>query len=92
MTPGMEIPVLEDIVIRSRYTMPQMKIKKFSLRRKNIVGAFKLDQNAHDKVRRKHILLVDDVCTTGSTIFECAKELQNLHPKSITAIVLARQG
>jgi len=37
------------------------------------------------------ILLVDDIATTGSTIFECARALKDAGAKEIYAIVVARQ-
>ena len=92
LAPGIEIPVAEDVIRRKRYTIPQVKLKKHSLRQKNISGAFELFENSYRDLKGKRVLLVDDVCTTGSTLFECAKQIRRLHPKSITAIVLARQG
>lgn len=92
ITPGMEIPVCENILFRTRNTAPQMKIKKISLRQENISGAFALFCGSENTIKGKRILLVDDVCTTGSTIFECAKTLSAGKPRSISAIVLARQS
>lgn len=40
--------------------------------------------------RDKHILLIDDVMTTGSTLKEAAKVLLKLRPASLTAAVVAR--
>lgn len=41
-------------------------------------------------IRGKHILLVDDVLTTGSTLKEAARELWGGEPATVTAAVVAR--
>ncbi len=72
-----------------RYTLPQMGIKDFLRRKSNIKKAFAVrDKSA---VKNKVILLVDDIATTGSTIFECARALKDAGAKEIYAIVVARQ-
>jgi ComF family protein len=92
---GIEIEVLDKIVIRKKHTPPQMTVKNRQKRRENINNAFAINNEpAYDPnlIRGKKILLVDDVCTTGSTLFECARTIQKLKPKKISAIVLARQS
>ena len=45
-------------------------------RKKNIAGAFSMNDRFVDFLNGKNILLVDDVITTGSTVRECAKVLK----------------
>lgn len=58
------------------------------IRRKNIKGAFSVESNI--SLKDKIIFIVDDVCTTSSTLEECAKEIDKLNPKEIWGLVLAR--
>ncbi|OGC04394.1 hypothetical protein A2276_08620 [candidate division WOR-1 bacterium RIFOXYA12_FULL_43_27] len=39
----------------------------------------------------KTVLLIDDICTTGSTLFECGKTLKQNGAKKVFAAVIARQ-
>lgn len=49
-------------------------------------------QARNDKyITGKNILLVDDVATTGSTLFECARILKKAGAASVFGIVIARQ-
>lgn len=89
LTPGFPISVRADVLGRKRYTLPQMGIKDKSQRRRNIEGAFIFSSGA--EVKNKSILLVDDVATTGATIFECARILKEAGAKQVWAVVIARQ-
>jgi len=88
LLPQFEIP-LKECLVRNRYTSPQMEIKDYHSRKQNLADAFSMA--AKEKVKNKTILLVDDVATTGSTIFECAKVLKKAGAKEVFAIVVARQ-
>ncbi len=92
LLPGINIKILANGLIRKEYTKPQMKIKDYKSRQKNIKNCFISNPLFEKEIAQKRILLVDDICTTGSTLNECAKELRKLNPKSISAIVLARQS
>lgn len=91
LTLGMEIPVFVDILIRNNYTTPQMEIKSFHERKVNIKGSFSVDRKYLKEIKGKNILLVDDIATTGSTLFECAKILKQKNAGKVYGIVLARQ-
>lgn len=58
-------------------------------RMKNVQGVFRLS-GSPTPYTNKHVLLVDDVMTSGATLKEAAEVLWSLQPASITAIVVAR--
>ncbi len=84
------LPTAADILIRCRHTLPQMNINDQIERRKNIKNAFMLSEKNFIYLENKIVLLVDDVCTTGSTLEECAETLKPLKPKEIWGLVIAR--
>ena len=67
--------VINDAVIRSRFTPTQTRLNKAE-RKLNVSGAFGINPKYTDKLRGKNILLTDDVITTGATILECASALK----------------
>jgi len=89
LTPGFSIPVAPDLIKRQKYTPPQMQIGNYSERRKNMRDAFVL--NSNQDIQNKKILLIDDIATTGATLFECAKVLKTNGAKKVFAAVIARQ-
>jgi len=56
----------------------------------NLSGAFELQVKEPQKYKDKHILIVDDLMTTGATIRFACKNLIALQPKSITVAVACR--
>ncbi|MFC1700676.1 ComF family protein [Patescibacteria group bacterium] len=82
---------IADCLIRTKNTLPQMKINNAEKRRENIKNAFSLNTVPKAKIRiqDKTIILIDDVCSTGATLEQCAKELKSLRPKEIWGFVLA---
>jgi ComF family protein len=59
-------------------------------RQANVKDAFELVCSDVERFRNKHLVLVDDLLTTGSTIKSAARELLVLKPASITVVVAAR--
>ena len=70
---NISVPFISDAVVRTRATVQQSSLRH-SERMRNTAGAFAPGKHAH-KVDGKAILLVDDICTTGSTILSCSKAL-----------------
>jgi ComF family protein len=91
LTPLMEIEIL-DILERKRFNLPQMQIKNYQQRLKNMHNIFILKPSAEpDLMKNKTILLIDDIATTGATLEECAKVLKSAGAKKVFAAVVARQ-
>lgn len=72
---------------RVRHTTTQTRFDRQE-RMENLRNAFAVHQD--DVVRGKHLVLVDDVLTTGSTLDECARVLRRAGAASVRAITVAR--
>jgi ComF family protein len=81
------IPLDFTALRRTRHTEPQTHLSG-SERQKNIRGAFEVRRP--EVIAEKHILLIDDVFTTGSTVQECAKVLLKAEAKQVDVLILAR--
>lgn len=68
----LQVPILDKAIIRPQHTETQTKKGRIE-RWKNMEGKFVLTTPA--AIRNKHILLVDDVITTGATLEACGTEL-----------------
>ncbi len=75
------------LLVRQRPTQPQVGLRREE-RRRNIRNAFALNGAADCK--RKRILLVDDVFTTGATVAECARVLKRAGADRVDVLTLAR--
>jgi ComF family protein len=73
-----------------RYTRPQIELERVD-RLKNVSGTFRPLMNIPVVLDQQSILIIDDVCTTGSTLIACANALKNKYPKlKIYGLCLAR--
>jgi ComF family protein len=82
-----QVPIDPFLLRRVRATASQVGLDE-SERRRNIAGAFEVSKRS--AIRRKRILLVDDVYTTGATLNECARTLRRAGAERVDALVLAR--
>ncbi len=76
-----------DCLVRMRNTTSQVTYDR-KLRMENLRNAFRMRQST--PVRGLHLVLVDDVLTTGSTLDECAGVLLKAGAASVRAITVAR--
>ena len=72
---------------RVRYTTTQTRLDREE-RMQNLRDAFRV-QHAR-RVAGSHLILVDDVFTTGSTVDECARVLKKAGAASVRVITVAR--
>ena len=86
----LNLPIIENCLIKIKNTSPQMELKNREERAKNIWQSF-IIKNPAD-ITGKNILLVDDVTTTGSTFVEAAKTLKSAGAKKIIAFAIAKVG
>jgi competence protein ComFC len=75
------------VIKRVRPTPSQTHLSVFE-RIENMRGAFSLSRQASE-INGKHVLIVDDVMTTGSTLASVAQTLLEAKPKSISTLALA---
>lgn len=77
------VPVLE----KFRDIPPQSGISDAARRRANVLGVYRMRPGAD--VRGKHVLLIDDILTTGATLSEAARVLLEAGAGEVQAAVLA---
>jgi ComF family protein len=75
-------------LVRSRPTPSQGAMPSAKARRRNVMGAFQVPERA--RVAGKHVLLVDDVVTTGATAEAAARALRRAGAAGVQILALAR--
>jgi ComF family protein len=83
-----KIPLMVNNLIRIRHTDSQALLEGQKARQANVKNAFQVTHPA--SLRDRHIILVDDVVTTGATVNECSKTLKKAGVKSILVFTLSR--
>ncbi len=81
----MHLPLLRDVVVRRRATAPQTVVEA-AARRRNLRGAFAVNR----PLAVRHVALIDDVMTTGSTLTELSTVLKRAGVQRIQLWVAGR--
>lgn len=71
---------------KTRFQSELTKEERFS----NVHNVFSIQESTTNSIAGKHILLVDDLMTTGATLASAGRALLTKKPSSITAIVVCR--
>lgn len=80
-------PVVEYALFRSRDSLPQARTTNVEDRRRNVAGVFA----CRGMLKGSHVLLIDDVCTSGATLEACAVALKAASAVSVWGLTLARE-
>ena len=71
---------------RIRYSITQTKFSSYD-RSRNVQGIFMV--NNTESIHGKHIMLIDDIMTTGSTLESCAQALLESGARLVSALTIA---
>jgi ComF family protein len=83
----LKIPLISDCLIKTKETKDQVELSEKE-RKENVKGAFYIKNK--EKIAGKNVLLVDDVFTTGATMEEAAKVLNEAGSEKIVGVVVAK--
>lgn len=84
----LRLPVM-DALEKVRQTQTQHELSA-EAREKNVAGAYALKKNRD--VSGQHLLLIDDIVTTGNTLSQCAQALFAAGARSVCALCAADAG
>ena len=87
--PAVGVPVDGSLLVRTRQTTPQVTLQA-QARRENVADAFGIRPEQANLAPGRRFVLIDDVCTTGSTLGACAAALVAAGAQQVWAFTLAR--
>ncbi|KAJ57281.1 competence protein ComF [Actibacterium mucosum KCTC 23349] len=78
-----------DLMLRPRAT-PKLDGKDAAAREETVSGALKLHPRHRDRAHGRHVLIVDDVMTSGATLSEATHILRAAGARNVSVLVFAR--
>lgn len=82
------LPAEFNTLLRVRRTPSQVDLG-WHERRRNVETAFAVHPDRADRIAGRHVLLIDDVITTGATVEACARTLKAAGAKDVDVLALA---
>ena len=76
------------VLRRIKRTVSQVNLS-WQERRANVEAAFAIDPKRAQRVRGRHVLLIDDVITTGATVEACARALKAAGAVEVDVLAIA---
>ena len=81
------IPIRTNVLIRKKHTQTQTLLSAKE-RQENVQEAFLVRDGK--SIMNRHVVLIDDIVTTGATMQQCAKAMIQAGAASVTGLALAR--
>lgn len=78
------LPVVTDVLMRKTFKKSQTKEDRFG-RLLNVENTFCLSSKSAS-ISGKHVLIVDDVVTTGATVCACAREIESVQGVTVSVL------
>ena len=80
-----------NILLKIKENKTQSQLN-YTERKQNVIDVYKVNQREFENIKDKNkkIILFDDIYTTGFTVKECIKELENYSLKNVDVFVLAK--
>ena len=79
------LPVVTRAVKRKHFVKSQTQLNRHE-RQENVADMFDLRDDR--QLKGKHVLLVDDICTTGATLTACAESLRHIEGIRLSILTL----
>lgn len=79
------IPIVRNHLLRRHFKESQTHLTRYE-RQENVADVFAVKDA--DFFKQKHILLIDDICTTGATLIACANTLKEIEGIRISVLTL----
>ncbi len=79
-------------ILKRQVNTPTQQSLTSAERQQNVADAFTIRHAHAHIVKDKHILLIDDVCTSGATLNACASPLLAAGAESVSCLTVAKVG
>ena len=79
------LPLVTKALCRKEFHQSQTKLTRWQ-RQENVADTFHLVDDS--RLKGRHVLLIDDVCTTGATLIACANALKDVEGIRISVLTL----
>ena len=79
------LPIVSKVLRRKHFQQSQTTLNRWQ-RQENVTDTFQLKEE--HLLQGKHVLLIDDICTTGATLIACANVLKDIEDIRISVLTL----
>ena len=79
------LPIVSKVLRRKHFQQSQTTLNRWQ-RQENVTDTFQLKEE--HLLQGKHVLLIDDICTTGATLIACANVLKTIEGIRISVLTL----